>query len=61
MTTSKIHTAALRIILKSHKQYASADTEGRKLIKRNVGSDLAAIQQDGHTVETLIEDYKAAR
>ena len=48
--------AALKAILKGSEQYRNADTEGRRNIRRNIGSRLSEAWA-GHTAEQLVTWY----
>lgn len=51
---------ALAVILKDHLIYDRVDTKGRQNIRRTISTALFELYQDGHTVETLLADYKHA-
>jgi hypothetical protein len=51
---------ALGIILKDHAKFQEADRDGRRNIRRNIGTTLSEMFNN-HTVEQLVADWRNLR
>ncbi len=57
----KLFAAAVSKIVEADPAYKRADTEGRRIIRRNVGTDIDAIMTGTETVDALVAAFYAAR